>query len=190
MKINDVKNIKIARKYSNALIASATEENKAEKVFEDLVFVCETIKTNNDLSSFLYNPVITINDKKEITTKLFSPHIEKITLDFILLLIESGRLNILNEVVNQYSQAYNKNNNIVKPQIISAVELNEEQKNRIINKLQTKLSKIIQPEYEIKPDIIGGLIIEIDDRTIDCSLKTKFDNMKKQLTKGNSYGNN
>ena len=81
-------------------------------------------------------------------------------------------------------------NNIVKPQIISAVELNEEQKNRIINKLQTKLSKIIQPEYEIKPDIIGGLIIEIDDRTIDCSLKTKFDNMKKQLTKGNSYGNN
>ena len=38
--------------------------------------------------------------------------------------------------------------------------------------------------------IIGGLVIEIDDKTIDCSLKTKFENMKKQLTKGNRYGSN
>ena len=53
---------------------------------------------------------------------------------------------------------------------------------------QIKLSKKVIPEYKIDENIIGGLLIELDDKTIDCSLKTKFDNMKKQLTKGNRYG--
>ena len=50
--------------------------------------------------------------------------------------------------------------------------------------------KTVQPEYIKDEKIIGGLIIEIGDKTIDCSLRTKFETMKKQLTKGNSYGNN
>ena len=52
------------------------------------------------------------------------------------------------------------------------------------------MTKTVVPEYQVNSDIIGGLIIEIDDKTVDCSLKTKFENMKKQLTKGNRYGSN
>ena len=190
MKTGDVKNIKIARKYSNALISSAIEVNSADKVFQDLIFISETMKTNGQLSAFLDNPVITNTDKTDVVKKLFSVHIDKISLDFILMLLEKGRLSILNEVVNQYSCAYNRYKNIIKPTVISAIELNDEQKTRITDKLSQKFSKTIMPEYKVEPDIIGGLIIEIDDKTIDCSLKSKFENMKKQLTKGNSYGNN
>ena len=190
MKIGDVKNITAAKKYSNAIIATALEANNAEKIYQDLVFVSETIYSNKDLELFLYNPVVTYNDKKDTITRLFSPHIDTITLDFILLLLEKNRLDILKEIINQYIRSLNEHKNIVTPVVISAVELNDNQKTMIINKLQTKLSKQIVPEYEVSQDIIGGLVIELDDRTIDCSLKTKFENMKKQLTKGNNYGNN
>ena len=190
MRTGDVKNIKIARKYSNALISAAVDANNVDKVRQDLIFIAETIKTNEQLSAFLYNPVIKLEDKTDTINKLFAVHTEKISLDFIVMLIESGRLNIIEEVVNQYLYAYYKYKNIIKPVIISAVELNEEQKSRITGKLEQKFSKTIMPEYKIDSDIIGGLIVEIEDKTIDCSIKTKFDNMRKQLTKGNSYGNN
>lgn len=190
MKIGDVKNIKAAKKYSNAIITTALEANNAEKIYEDLVLVSETIYSNNELHLFLHNPIVTYNDKKDTITKLFSSHVDKITLDFILLLLEKNRLNILKEVINQYIRSLNQHKNIITPVVISAVELNDDQKTKIINKLQTKLSKQIVPEYEVSEDIIGGLIIELDDKTIDCSLKAKFENMKKQLTKGNNYGNN
>ncbi len=190
MKIGDIKNKKIARKYSNALLEMAIDKNIVSKVYDDLTFVCETLNSNKQLEVVFYNPVISVNDKKDIIEKLFSVHIDKITLDFLSLLIEANRTDALNEVLNQYSTSCNEYNNVVKPLIISAIELNENQKNRIIEKLQNKMTKTIQPEYQINPDIIGGLVIEINDMTIDCSLKTKFDNMKKQLTKGNRYGNN
>ena len=64
MKIGDIKNIKIARKYANALLESAVEADKADKVYNDLLFIAETINTNPELANALLNPVVKIEDKK------------------------------------------------------------------------------------------------------------------------------
>lgn len=181
----DIKNIKIARKYSNALLEAANENNITDKIKDNLVFIVETINSNPQLKDFLYSPIIHINDKKEVIDKLFSIHTDKITIDFLYILTDENRLNIIEEILNQFSKSYNLQKNIVKPNVISAIELNEEQKNRLIEKLENKLSKKVIPEFYIDKQIIGGLIVEIEDTTIDCSLRTKFSNMKKQLTKGN-----
>lgn len=185
MKKCDVKNLKISKKYANALFETALEKSITQKIYDDLVFTEQTLESNEQLKDFIYSPVIKSDDKKDVIDKLFSIHTDKITLDFLFILIDNSRFDILNEVINQYSIILNSNNNIVKPVIISAVELNQDQKNSITMKLENKLKKKIIPDYMINEDIIGGIIVEIEDKTIDCSLKTKFDNMKKQLTKGN-----
>lgn len=188
MKIGDVKHIKTAKRYSNAIFKSAIELNLLDKIYNDLIFVDETISINSQLKSFLENPVISKEDKKDVLNRLFSPHVEKITVDFLFVLADSGRIDILKEVLNQFSDKYNEKNNIIKPQIVSAVELDENQKSKLMAKLEKKLSKKVIPEYIIDKDIIGGLIVEINDNTFDCSLKTKFYKMKQELTKGNRYG--
>ncbi len=188
MKILDVKNIKTARKYANALLESAKEKNIADEVEDNLVLITQTINMNEELKNLLFSPIIKINDKKEVLGKVFYSHINKETLEFLYLLSDNNRLNIIFEVLECYIKALNSEKNIVKPIITSAVELDESQKNRIKEKLSNKLSKIIIPEYKTDNDIIGGIIIEIEDKTIDCSLRTKFENMRKQLTKGNKYG--
>ena len=188
MKTIDVKNIKPAKKYSKAILQSAIENNNLDKVYNDLIFITETLNTNKELYDFLNTPLVKIDDKKDVIQKLFSTHIEKITLDFLYVLADNNRLNAINEILNRFSDGYNKVNNIVKPTIISAVELDEIQKNRLTEKLEQKLSKKVIPEYITDESVIGGFVIEMEDKTIDCSLKAKFENMKKQLIKGNRYG--
>ena len=189
MKIGDVKNIKIARKYAHALFEAGIEANVIDKVYNDILFVVETLKSNEQLADFMYSPLIKISDKKDVVSKLFSVHIQSVTLDFMNVLVDAGRFDVIEEISNQFSNVYNEEKNIVKPLITSAVELNEQQRANLLAKLEMKLNKKIEPEYCVNADIIGGLIVEIGDKTIDCSLKTKFDNMQKQLTKGNKYGN-
>ena len=189
MIITDIKNIKIAKRYANALYQEALEGENCEKIYNDLVFVDETIKSNKDLSDFILSPIIKKEDKKDVIKKLFELHIDKNTLEFLYLLIDESRENIISEVLNQYASAFNKARNIIKPIIKSAIELNSEQKAAVEYKLQTKMNKRIMPQYVVDNSIIGGLVIEIDDKTIDCSLKNKFDKMQKQLEKGNSYDN-
>ena len=188
MKILDVKNLKTARKYANALLESATDAGNTSKVSANLDLILETLKINSELSNFLYSPIVKVEDKKEVIKKIFSSHIEEITLDFLYLLVDNNRLNVIEEIVECYNSENNRIENIVKPVIISAVDLDENQKVRLIEKISSKLSKNIIPEYKTDKEIIGGIIVEIGDKTIDCSLKTKFENMRKQLTKGNRYG--
>lgn len=190
MKITDVKNGLIAKKYATALYEEAEEKHIVEKVYNDLIFIVETFNSNSELKEFSISPIINKSDKQDVLGKLFSPHCEITSVDFIKMLVDCGRMSIINEILNQFVIIFDKKNNIAKPIITSAVELDDNQKETILGKLSSKLSKTIKPEYVVNPDIIGGLIIDIEDKTIDFSLKSKFDNMKKTLTKGNRYGNN
>ena len=184
MRTIDVKNINIAKKYATALF-EITEGNKAEVVMQNLIFIDETLRTNEQLFSFFNNPIITRDDKKDVAQKIFAIHIEKDVLDLLFVLIDNARIDAFNEIVNQYSSQFNIKENIVKPNIISAVELTDNQKQRVIAKLQNKLNKQIIPNYIIDENIIAGMIIEIDDKVIDFSLKEKFEQVQKQLVKGN-----
>ena len=190
MKTADIKNLQAAELYARALFQSAVNDGIEDKVYDDIVFISETINSNEDLKNVLMSPVIKTDDKKEITEKIFKLHVNKISLDFILLLLDAGRIGCLNEAVNSFQRENNKKNNIIMPLIISAVPLDEGQKQRITAKLEEKTNKKIIPEYSVNADIIGGIIVEIDDKTIDCSISAKFENMKKHLTKENSYGRN
>ena len=102
---------------------SATDAGNTAKVSANLDLILETLKINSELSNFLYSPIVKVEDKKEVIKKIFSSHIEEITLDFLYLLVDNNRLNVIEEIVECYNSENNRIENIVKPVIISAVDL-------------------------------------------------------------------
>lgn len=140
-----------------------------------------TLISSPDLKAFLENPIVSRLDKNDVIRQVFVNNVSNVVFNFLVLLVENNRFNILETVVAEYSNKMNKINNIVKAKVISAVELAESMKSRLIEKLEYKISKKVIANYEIKPEIIAGLVIEINDKTIDTSLKTKLNSIKKQL---------
>lgn len=177
----DVKQIRIAKRYADALVSSAMDSDLLQKAFEDLKLVESTIQTSGELKDFLENPVITHNDKKDVISQVFKSSISEVALNFLLLLVDNNRFNLFDSAVIEYSNKLDEINNIVKVSVVSAIELNEDMKNKIIQKLEQKVSKKVVANYELKPEIIAGLVIEINGKTLDTSLKTKLNNLKKQL---------
>ena len=70
-------------------------------------------------------------------------------------------------------------NNIKRVEIVSAVELSDEQKQKTIEKLHIRLNKEVKVNWALDTNIIGGLVIKIDDDIIDTSLKNKLDKLSK-----------
>ncbi len=184
MKKVDIKNIKAAKNYSNALFETSKEEGKTEKVLSELEYIVDLVNKNDYLKEFLLNPVISKDDKKKVISQVFEGIISSITMDFLFLLNDNSRLNILETLLSQYTKKVDEELKIERPCVISAIELSEEYKNIITQKLETKMNARVLPIFEVEPEIIGGLIIEARDKTIDCSLSAKFKNMTKQLIKG------
>lgn len=177
----DVKQIKIAKRYAEALFENSNISNKLQLVFDNLKLIESVLNENFELKSFLENPVISHSDKKDVISEIFNEHVDESVKNLLFLLIDNNRFDLFFGVVIAYSNKLDETNNILKVKVISAVEVSEELKNALVQKLENKVSKKVVPEYEIKPEIIAGLIIEVSDKTIDTSLKTKLNNLKKQL---------
>ena len=68
--------------------------------------------------------------------------------------------------------------------VTTAVKLTEEQKVQLTNRLLEVTSfKQLEFNYEVNPDIIGGMILRIGDRVVDSSIRTEIDQMAKSLSK-------
>ena len=66
-------------------------------------------------------------------------------------------------------------------EVISAVEISDDRKQKLVEKLQNKLQKTVIPNWNVDKDIIGGLIIRIGDDVVDNSLRNKLENLSKNI---------
>ena len=164
--------------YANALVGLDIDKNT---VINDLSQVLEVFGQSEDLRSILSNSSINFTKKKEILSEIFNGKIDEKLVNFLFILTEKNRINLLGQILESFEQVSAENSGIRVVEIISAVELNEGYKQRIIQKLETKLSKKVEPIWDIKPEIIGGLIFRIGDSVIDSSIRNKIENFSKVM---------
>lgn len=180
----NTKDILIAQRYSDAL-ASIAKEGKLtyDKISTDIGLIESTLSQSKDLNDFLINPLISVDDKKEVLDKVFSSEIDVLVLNLLKLLVDKNRFNIFNEIISSYKKLLDDINNISRINVVSAVEMSEESKNKLKIKLEEKLKKNVILDLSIDEAIIAGLVIKIGDNIIDMSLKHKLEDLSKSITK-------
>ena len=168
--------------YADSLIQAGKDgAMKFDDILKDLNTINEITSQSKDLVQVMENPAIDDKTKYEIIDSVFSGQINNKIINFLKVLIDKKRFNELDNIIQAYSDELDKINNIKRVEVVSAVELTDEQIKKLTEKLQNKLQKNIIISREINKDIIGGLVIKIDDDVIDNSLKNKLESLSKNI---------
>lgn len=179
-KVN-VELIRTAKKYALSLFEVARENDGVEEFSSLLNFVSEEIEASKELKSFLTNQIVKAEDKKEALKELFSKRLPEKMMNFLYILADNNRFAIIGDIAREYDKIEKTEKNIISVKIISAVEIKSSLKKKLQDKIERQTSKQADIEYEIKPEIIAGLIMEYNGKTIDNSVLTKIKNIRKQL---------
>lgn len=172
----DIKNLKTAKRYALALIKS--ENIDLDKICADLSLINEVIFENKDFTTFFLHPVVSLKDKKTILKETLVGKIEETTLNFLELLLDENRFNIFKTIFEVFKDEVNKIQNRKNIEIISAVNLDDEQKEKLKKKLDEKLNKDVILNYTKDENIVAGLVIKLDDKVVDLSLKSKLKSLR------------
>lgn len=180
--MTNTKNTLIAQRYADALVQIAKDGKLTfEKINEDLNLIKNILGQSKDLNEVLINPIVSIEDKKEIIDRVFSDEVDVLIINFLKLLTDKNKFSIFADVLEAYSKFVDNINNIKRISVTSAVTMPEDAKNRLKQKLEEKLKANVVLDLNINKDIIAGLVIKIDDNVLDMSLKHKLEDLSKSI---------
>ncbi|MHB0998985.1 MAG: ATP synthase F1 subunit delta [Armatimonadota bacterium] len=171
----------LARRYAGALFETAREADIIDKVESDLGLMTYTMQSMPSLAETVNHPLIPADRKKNIVREVFGSNVQSITLDFLCLLIDRRREEILEDAEYEYIQIANNYRGVVEANVTSAVALTEDEQTRLRAKLEGLTGKKIELQIQEDKDLIGGLVVKIGDTVIDGSVKGYLAALKDRL---------
>lgn len=163
----------IQSNYSKILYICAKESNISENLFKEISEVSKV--SDSTIRTFFLSPVISKNDKFEVVKKL---SLNKLLENVLKLLIMENKENQITQVLSDYIDIYNEDNNLKKITITTAKELTEPRRDLIKSQLKSKWSKDIQLVEKIDESLIAGIKLEYDFKVIDNTIKNKLKVLK------------
>lgn len=171
---------KIAVRYAKALFLLAQEKNKLDEVYMNMKIVENIFYDSKELVGVLNNANILQSEKNELIKIVFKDF-DKLTQDFLILLIEKKRQEYITSISRLFSDLYRKEKGIIKLTTTTARKLSEELKESIKSFFKNAYKKEVELEEKQNNDIIGGIILRIDNNELNMSVQNQLYSIKKYL---------
>lgn len=172
---------RISIRYAKALFSLAQDQKKLDKVADDLSDLKGLLGSSDDFNKFVLNPLISGNKKAEILKSLFSGKLDPLTLDFLYLLSNKKRVNVLDEILLKFDALLLKHRNQIVAELTSPLALDDKQLDLIKTNIETMTQKSVLLETKEDASLIGGFTVKIDDIVIDNSVRYQLFKLKEKL---------
>jgi F-type H+-transporting ATPase subunit delta len=174
---------KIAVRYARALFQAATDMGILDKVREDLSGILLIDSELPEFRDLIQSPVMNVSRKKGVFKSIFEKKVNDLSLRFILLLADNKREAYLPAVCRVYIDLYKKEKGIRSATVTTAGEIQEETAAKIKSSLEEYYKCSIELGTRVKPELIGGFVLRIEDEQIDASVANQLNRIRKGLDK-------
>lgn len=170
--------------YGEALYEVAMEsgEEKAVSLMEEIRCVEEIRKANPKFDELMKHPGIPKQDKMKVVEEVFRGRVSDELAGLLEIVVSKERYKDLPGIFDYFITRVKEQCGIGVAHVTTAVELAPGQKKALEDRLlQTSGYKKMEMDYGVDASIIGGMVIRINDRVVDSSVRTKLNGLTKQL---------
>lgn len=175
---------KISVRYAKAFFQLMVEKQKLDSVITDIQLVYSSIQEIRDLQKLIQNPIIKPSQKKSVFDTLLSKKVQTETLRFFHLIIEHSRENLLLDILRNFIDMYRAHEGVTKVTVTTATSFSKQNIQEITDFISKKYNTKVELHEQIDTQLLGGFVLRINDLQYDASVKTKIQDIKKELLKG------
>jgi F-type H+-transporting ATPase subunit delta len=175
-------NLQVSANYAQSLLQLAIEKGVLEQIYADVLAFKKLCEDDRTLLNILQSPIIGKQKKWALLKKLFARVIDPIFLRFFDIVIQKNREALLFEMADCFITKYNEYKHIKTAYITTAITLSDTLIAQFTKLTQSIVScKHVHLVQYIQPAILGGFILQVDDKRLDESLLTKLLWLKSKL---------
>lgn len=173
----------LAIRYAQALFTLAKQQNRLDEQLGELIKVGLLFSEHNQLRKALQSPTVPSTVKKTILQRVLTGRVSDTTLHFFYVLVDKNREIYLESITEGYKELLRQERNQVHVVIQTAAELSAATKQQVEARMRTYTGKQVELQYEVVPELLGGLVIRMGDRIIDGSVRHQLSEIHERLAK-------
>ena len=174
----------LATGYAQALFEVAEKRGGADDVEKDLDGIKDLLETNRKFRDILYHPSITRTEKKGLIDKIIAPQCSsKWVKNLLYILVDKRRERMLDFLPDVFKGVARRIRGVISVKVQTVFPLTESRLDKLKGNLEKLTKKKVELETEINKEIIGGMVIRIENKIIDGSVVNHLKNLKKNLLK-------
>jgi len=173
----------VARRYAAALFDLAREKGLIDRFQRELKQVADLLESRSDVAAVLNDRLVSPRNKKDLIERGF-PDLHEFILNLLHLLIDKRREEYIPEIIASFGRLVDAHNNTIEAEVTSAISLDEDERARLGRALERAIGKRVRLRAAVDPAILGGLVVRIEDRLYDGSVRTQLDRLRREMARG------
>lgn len=173
----------IVKGYAEALFHAAKSEDLVEVVEDELYRLKEVLQKNSELREFLSNLRIAPEGNKKAVMEIFRKEVSPVTLNHLNLIIDQGRQRKLVPIIEEFFALAAAAREKVTAEVITSIPLSEKMAETLRRALTKATKKQVFLKPRVDPSILGGVIVRVENKIIDGSLRHRLERMRRAMVK-------
>lgn len=173
----------ISKEYAGALYSLALEQGTgtARKWADELKTAGGILAENPAYLQLLSSPEVGGDERESLLREAFGESLSREPLSFAVLMSRRGRARELPDAIRRFEDMVDSAERIRHARVVSAFPLTEEEKKRLTEKLEAMTRATVTLSCQVDPSLVGGMLVEIDGRILDGSVRTKLREIKEVI---------
>jgi F-type H+-transporting ATPase subunit delta len=172
----------IAAVYARSLFEVAKEQDKLDKVRDELGQFADALHESRELQVFLFSPYFSTQEKTDGLDRAVTGADETVD-NFLKLLLEKHRMPVLFRIRADFDELWEEENKRLPVQVTSAVELDKKTVKQIGDRIAEQTGRKVDLSSKVEPEIIGGIVLRVGNSVLDASIRNRLENLRKQVAK-------
>ena len=171
-----------AKSYSRALYELASEEKNLDEVEKETKSLLNLFSSAQEFNTLIKDPTLKQQDQVKVINLITEKYNLKIVLrKFLNFLIIKRRFFFVEKILITFLKMCSKNRGEISASLIVAKKLNDDELESIKKDLSIKFGSNINLNYRHDPELIGGLIMQVESTMIDTSIKNKLQQIENKM---------
>lgn len=171
----------VARNYAEALFELARREEAVDEYGALLSEVSGLYQEEGDARRFLETPRVEVPEKKDALRRALGGEVPEPFLRFLLVVLEKGRQRRLPEIGAAYRDLVDEVEGRVHARVLLAAEPDDGLRDVIRRELEELLGKEVVPHFRVREEIVGGIVVRVEDHIMDGSLRRRLEDLRRRL---------
>ncbi len=172
----------VARVYAEALFESARDSDKLDVIHEQVGQFTDAIDADRDMQVFFFSPYFSSQEKRDGIAQSVEGA-EPELVNFLELLAEKHRMPAIFRIRRNFDDLWAEESKRLEVTLTSAVELDQQVVDKVADEIARQTDRKIDISANVDDSIIGGLVLQVGNKVLDASLRSKLDRLRKEVAR-------